>query len=95
MAVFSKHHQVLEPEGEPMTVGSALDLINQALDEVMTEQEGDFDSDTRWAVAWFEAYGLAAGPYRRCGEDCHSKKHLCRGSRGSRVSLVKSWKGST
>jgi putative DNA methylase len=63
MAVFSKHHQVLEPEGEPMTVGSALDLINQALDEVMTEQEGDFDSDTRWAVAWFEAYGLAAGPY--------------------------------
>ncbi|MGV2389673.1 MAG UNVERIFIED_CONTAM: hypothetical protein LVR29_19735 [Microcystis novacekii LVE1205-3] len=33
-----------------------LQLINQILDEFLTEQEGEFDSDTRWALTWFEQY---------------------------------------
>ncbi|MDE2126271.1 MAG: hypothetical protein KGJ62_06755 [Armatimonadetes bacterium] len=41
----------------------ALSMINQALDEVLAHQEGDFDSDTRWALAWFEQYGFAEGDY--------------------------------
>ena len=40
-----------------MSVRTALALINQTLDEVLAEQEGDFDGDTRWALAWFEQCG--------------------------------------
>ena len=46
-----------------MTVRTALGIINQVLDEVLAEQEGDFDPDTRWALAWFEQYGTSEGPY--------------------------------
>jgi putative DNA methylase len=46
-----------------MTVREALSLINQTLDEVLAEQEGDFDADTRWAVAWFEQNGFNPGDY--------------------------------
>src|SRR5690606_40939284 len=27
------------------------------------EQEGDFDADTRWALAWFEQYGFEEGEF--------------------------------
>jgi len=30
---------------------------------VLAEQEGEYDADTRWAVAWFEQYGMEEGPY--------------------------------
>jgi putative DNA methylase len=63
MAVFSRYRQVLEADGSPMRVRTALQLINQALDEVLAEQEGEFDADTRWALAWFEQFGMAEGPY--------------------------------
>ena len=41
----------------------ALVLTNQTLGEVLPDQEGDFDSDSRWAVAWFEHHGSAEGDY--------------------------------
>jgi len=63
MAVFSRYSKVVESSGDPMTVRTALTLINQILDEVLAEQEGEFDSDTRWAVAWFEQHGMDEGPY--------------------------------
>jgi len=63
MAVFSRCSKVLESDGTPMRVRTALQLINQALDEVLAEQEGEYDADTRWAVAWFEQYGMEEGPY--------------------------------
>jgi len=63
MAVFSRYRQVLEADGLPMRVRTALALINQAMDEFLTEQEGEYDSDTRWALAWFEQYGQESGPY--------------------------------
>ena len=46
-----------------MTVRTALGLINQALDEILAEQEGDFDADTRFAITWFEQRGLDEGAY--------------------------------
>jgi putative DNA methylase len=46
-----------------MTVREALALINQILDEVLAEQEGDFDADSRWALSWFEQYGFIEGEY--------------------------------
>lgn len=63
MAVYSRYKAVLEPDGTPIRVRTALALINQILDEFLTEQEGDMDSDTRWAVAWFEQYGTSTQPY--------------------------------
>ena len=63
MAVFSRYAKVLEADGSAMTVRTALGLINQALDEILAEQEGDFDADTRFAVTWFEQRGLGEGPY--------------------------------
>src|SRR5439155_22300373 len=63
MAVFTRYAKVVESDGKPMTVRTALGIINQVLDEVLAEQEGDFDSDTRWALAWFDQYGTIEGPY--------------------------------
>jgi putative DNA methylase len=63
MAVFSSYSKVLEADGTPMSVRSALALINQVLDEYLTEQEGKYDADTRWALAWFEQHGMEEGPF--------------------------------
>lgn len=58
MAVYSRYSQVLEANGESLTVRSALQLINQELDSYLSEQEGDVDSDTRFAIAWFDQSGF-------------------------------------
>src|SRR5579859_164495 len=63
MAVFSRYSRVMEADGTPLRVRTALQLINQTLDEVLTEQEGEYDADMRWAVAWFDQYAHAEGPY--------------------------------
>ena len=63
MAVYSRHAKVLEGDGKAMAVREALVLINQILSDVLAEQEGEFDASTRWALAWFEQYGAAEGPY--------------------------------
>jgi putative DNA methylase len=54
---------VNEPDGSPMKVRTALALINQVLDEVLSQQEGDFGSDTRWCLEWFKSYGFDDGPF--------------------------------
>ena len=63
MAVFTRYAKVLDAEGNPVSVREALALINQMLDEVLAEQEGDFDADSRWALAWFEQQGFDEGEY--------------------------------
>ena len=51
------------PRASRSRVREALALINQTLDESLAEQEGDFDADSRWALAWFEQHGFAEGEY--------------------------------
>ena len=63
MAVYTRYAKVLDAQGHPVTVRDALALINHTLDEVLAEQEGEFDADTRWALAWFEQQGFTAGEY--------------------------------
>jgi len=63
MAVYTRFAKVLDAAGKPFSVREALALINQTLDETLAEQEGDFDADTRWALAWFEHSGFAEGDY--------------------------------
>lgn len=63
MAVYTRYAKVLDAEGKPVPVREALALINQVLDETLAEQEGDFDADSRFAIAWFEQHGFAEGEF--------------------------------
>lgn len=63
MAVFSRYSAVLEPDGSRMTVRSALSRINEILDEVLSEQEGDFDATSRFAIAWYRQHGYDVGKF--------------------------------
>jgi putative DNA methylase len=65
MAVFSSYSKVVEANGEGMTVRTALELINQVLDETIAGTDADFDGDTRWAVTWFEDCGMNEGDFGR------------------------------
>lgn len=57
MAIFSQYAAVLEADGTPMSVRTALALINRFL------AEDDFDHDTQFCLHWFESQGWAAGRY--------------------------------
>jgi putative DNA methylase len=63
MAVYTRYAKVLDAEGRALSVREALALINQVLDETLAEQEGDFDADSRFAIAWFEQHGFAEGEF--------------------------------
>jgi len=65
MAIYSRYSKVVESDGTPLRVRTALQLINRALDEALAEQESEYDAETRWAVAWFEEYAMNAGEYGR------------------------------
>lgn len=57
VSVFSRYSRVREADGSDMSVKDALLLVNATLDEVIGEQESDFDPDTRFAVKWYRQYG--------------------------------------
>jgi putative DNA methylase len=57
MAIFSKYASVLEADGKPMSVRTALQLINRFF------AEDDFDHDTQFCLAWFEQLGWATGRF--------------------------------
>lgn len=57
MAVFSKYSAVLEADGSPMSVKTALQIINRFL------AEDDFDPDTQFCLHWFEQHGWGEGRY--------------------------------
>jgi putative DNA methylase len=57
MAIFSQYAAVLEADGKPMSVKTALQLINRFL------AEDDFDHDTQFCLHWFEQQGWATGRF--------------------------------
>ena len=63
MSVFSRYSKVLEADGNPMTVRTALQIINQELDAYLTAQEGEMDTDSRFCVAWYEQFGMNEAPF--------------------------------
>ena len=63
MAVYTRYEKVLDADGTSMTVREALSSINQILDEVLAEQEGDLDADSRWALVWFDQHGFEPGNF--------------------------------
>ncbi len=63
MGVFSRYTAVLEANDSPMSVRTALQLINAELDEYLGGIQGEFDPDTRFAINWFEQHGTGKGDY--------------------------------
>ncbi|TAJ30271.1 MAG: hypothetical protein EPO59_12320 [Bosea sp. (in: a-proteobacteria)] len=63
MGVFSRYRAVLESDDSPMSVKTALQLINRELDEYLGGIQGEFDADTRFAITWFEQNGIGKGDY--------------------------------
>lgn len=59
MAIFSKYSAVLEADGKPMSIHTALTIINRML----TEGADDFDVDTQFCLGWFEEQGWSAGEF--------------------------------
>jgi putative DNA methylase len=109
MAIFSRYSKVVEADGSAMTVRTALGLINHAPDELLAEQEGDFDPYTRFAVSWFKQYGFGEGDYGQAETLATARAVAVDGvvragilhSRGSKVRLLRrseldpSWDPST
>lgn len=58
MGVFSRYKQVLEADGTPMSVRSALEIINEEIDLYFNEQVGDMDSASRFCVDLYTQYAF-------------------------------------
>lgn len=63
MAVYSKYSAVLEADGTPVSVRSALQLINQELDACLNEQSGQLDSASRFCVDIYSQYAFKELPF--------------------------------
>lgn len=63
MAAFSKYAQVIEADGRPMSVHTALGIINEQLDALMGESGEDLDGETRFCLSWYAQYGFDKGPF--------------------------------
>ncbi len=63
MAVYSKYNAVLEADGTPVSVRSALQLINQELDACLNEQSGQLDSASRFCVDIYSQYAFKELPF--------------------------------
>jgi putative DNA methylase len=57
MAIYSSAKAVLNPDDSPMSVREALIEINSAKDEYLSQDEGDLDADSRFALTFFESFG--------------------------------------
>ena len=62
MEVFSRYARVLRADGTKLRVRDALVIINEMLEGVLSEEEAEFDADTRWALTWYEQFGHEPGP---------------------------------
>jgi putative DNA methylase len=63
MEIYSRHSGVVETDGSRVGVAQALGLINRTLAEVLDEQEGDLDPDSRWAATWYEQHGFSTATF--------------------------------
>ena len=59
IGIFSRYQAVLEADDSPMSVKTALQLINRELGE----EEGDYDAETSFALTWFEQNGFNVGDF--------------------------------
>lgn len=55
--VFSRYAKVVEADGSPMSVSSALAIINDVLGEIRDGDDAQLDRDTRFAITWYSQHG--------------------------------------
>ena len=97
MAIFTRYSRILDASGKTLSVRDALALINQTLDEALTEYESDLDANSQWALAWFEQFGFDEADYGIAETLSTAKNASVIGlvdagilrSRGGRVKLLK------
>ena len=58
VGIFTAASKVLEPDDTPMTVRTAIALINQVRDEISGEEATSYDPETRFCIDWFETFGM-------------------------------------
>lgn len=92
MAIYTRYAKVIDAEGRLVPVGDALALINQTLDSVLSEQESDFDAETRWALAWFDELGFGEGPFGKAEQLSKSKNTTVETMVSSRIITAKAGK---
>lgn len=63
MAVFSRFSQVLDLDGKPVSVRSALQIINRELDAYFNEQDGDLDPESRFCIDIYSQFGFSSFEY--------------------------------
>jgi putative DNA methylase len=85
MAVYSRYAKVLEADGSPMTVRTALALINQELDAYLEALEGELDADTRFCIAWYDQYGHKQAAYGEADVLARAKNTSVAGLHEARV----------
>ena len=96
MAIYSRYRQVLEADGTPLDVRTALKLINKALDLHLADQDGALDEYSQFAVAWFESFGFAEGDFGTADTLARAKNTSVEGvklsgvlrSKGGKVQLI-------
>jgi putative DNA methylase len=62
MAMWGRHSRIVSADGERMAIGEAVEIANEALDEVLAEQDREFDPVTRWAIAYYERHCYNEAP---------------------------------
>jgi len=92
MAVFSRYAKVVESDGSAMSVRTALTLINQALDEVLADQDGDLDADTRFCLKWYEQFGWSRQQFGLADDLARAMNTSAEGiARGGVLSAKEGW----
>ncbi len=73
MAIYSRYREVQEPDGSRLSVRTVLQLINQALGEVLDGSDSEFDPQTIWAINWFKEFGFEPGESWKADDLCRAK----------------------
>jgi putative DNA methylase len=92
IGIFSRYSKVIESDGQPMTIRTALSLINEVLAEVLSGEESEFDADTRFAVTWFEQFGHNPGPFGDAETLAKAKNTTVSGVVESGIAIVREGK---
>jgi putative DNA methylase len=69
IGIFSRYTSVLESDDTPMSVKTALQLINAELGD----SDGDFDADTSFALTWFEQHGFSQSDFGTANNIANAK----------------------
>jgi putative DNA methylase len=93
MAIFSRFDAVIESDGSKMKIGDALSIILQELEDCLSQDDSNYDGDTRWAIEWFKEYGFDEGPFGKADDLSRAKKHVGFGARSCGYMYIRERKG--